>query len=430
MAGRSRVPVSSLFRTSLVIACFCIGSAAPSFPCTTAVISGRATVDGRPILWKNRDTQQTLNEVVLFNDDKGYETLAVVNAGNRSAIWMGVNEAGLCIENSVTRDLAHPKDVEGPGNGGFMLMALRRCATVEEVRRLLEETDKTGRSTCANFGVIDACGGAALFETSRNAHVMFDANDPRTAPEGIVVRSNFSLTGQSFDAPPSPEQLADVYSGERYLRACHLMSAVAGDELDLRYVLRHCARDMADAECVPFPGTVNGADGSLPEFISTGNTISRTTTVSYAVFHGVRSGEDPLLTTMWLGLGDPKFTVAVPCWVAADVVAAELQGKKKGGPLGQASTALRERYYSSETDGIRTEGLQEIWSQLWAFEDQLIDSLNKQLDRWRAEGVNPRAMAAQHLSAAEQALALMSEQVESAPLGQPAAAAESVAGSQ
>jgi hypothetical protein len=430
MSAHSCVPMRCLSRTAVVVGLVCFGSVATSVACTTAVISGRATMDGRPILWKNRDTQQTLNEVILFNDEEGYETLAVVNAGNRSSIWMGVNEAGLCIENSVTRDLAHPKDVEGPGNGGFMLMALRRCATVEEVQRLLEETDKSGRSTCANFGVIDARGGAVLFETSRNAHVMFDANDPRTAPEGIVVRSNFSMSGQSFDVPPSPGQLADIYSGERYLRACHLISAVAGDELDLRYVLRSCARDMADGRCVPFPGTVNGPDGSLPEFIETSNTISRTTTVSFAVFHGVRSGEDPLLTTMWLGLGDPKFAVAIPCWVGAEVVAAELQGKKHGGPLGQAAIALRERYYSSEDDGIRTDGLQEIWSQLWSFEDRLIDRLEKQLARWRADGVNPRAMAAQHLSAAEQALTLLSEQVESVPLAPPASAAESVAESQ
>jgi hypothetical protein len=26
------------------------------FPCTVAVVSGKATPDGRPLLWKNRDT--------------------------------------------------------------------------------------------------------------------------------------------------------------------------------------------------------------------------------------------------------------------------------------------------------------------------------------------------------------------------------------
>jgi len=60
--------------------------------CTTAVISGRATADGRPILWKNRDTSQAHNEVVLFTDGE-YRVLAVVNAGKRTSVLMVVNEA-------------------------------------------------------------------------------------------------------------------------------------------------------------------------------------------------------------------------------------------------------------------------------------------------------------------------------------------------
>lgn len=399
-----------VLRAACVAVVVGMGLGGTSWSCTTAVISGSATADGRPILWKNRDFRVTKNEVVRIENGK-YKAIALVNAGNRSSIWMGVNDAGLCIENSVTRDLDAPKEVTGPGNGGFMLLALKTCATVAEVKQLLEKTDLSGRSTCANFGVIDADGGAALFEASRNSHVMFDANDPQVAPQGIIVRSNFSMTGQSFDGMPTAEQLQNVYSGERFLRASDLLSSAAGDKLEIRYLLRHCARDLSGGDCVPYPGSVNGPAGSLPEFIETKNTISRTTTVSYAVFQGVRNGEDPLLTTMWLGLGDPKFSVAVPCWVAADVVATELQGKEEGGPLGQAAIALRERYYSSEGDGIRTDGLQEIWNDLWAFEDRLGRHVEERLSEWRKRGVNPRAMAAEHLSAAEQALATLSRHV-------------------
>jgi hypothetical protein len=389
-----------------------------AWPCTTAVVSGSATADGRPILWKNRDTKNTKNEVVLITDGK-HKTLAVVNAGSRSSIWMGVNEAGLCIENSVTRDLSGPSGVSGPGNGGFMLLALKTCATVEEVKQLLEKSDVTGRSTNANFGVIDAHGGAALFEASRNAHVMFDANDPDTAPHGMVIRSNFSLTGQKFETLPTAEQLEGIYSGERYLRATELLTAIDADRRDPRYVLRNCGRDMAGPDCVAYCGTVNGEPGELPAFINTKNTISRTTTVSYAVFQGVRPGEDPLLTTMWLGLGDPKFTVAVPCWVAVDAVAEELQGKKEGGAIGQAAIQLREQFYSGEQDGVRTDGLQEIWNELWAFEDRLYTTTQQQLEQWRKAGINRQAMTAQHLSACEQTLATLREQLKT--VTQPAA---------
>lgn len=33
-----------------------LGSAGPLSACTSAVISGKVTPDGRPLLWKNRDT--------------------------------------------------------------------------------------------------------------------------------------------------------------------------------------------------------------------------------------------------------------------------------------------------------------------------------------------------------------------------------------
>jgi hypothetical protein len=399
--------MSTHFRTSLVLMstfAVTLGVASAGRACTTAVISGKATAGGRPILWKNRDINTPKNEVVHLTNGK-YPVTALVNAGSRKSIWMGVNSAGLCIENSVTKDLAKPDGVKGPGNGDFMLLALQNCATVEEVKKLLEETDKTGRSTNANFGVIDAHGGAALFETSRIEHVMYDANDPETAPEGIVVRSNFSMTGQGFTTRPTPEMLAEIYSGGRYRRACDLILPAAG-RLDVKWFVRNCARDLSNAQCVPHPGTVNGPAGSLPEFIATKNTISRTTTVSFAVFQGVKPGEDPLLTTMWLGLGDPKFSIALPFWVATESVAEEFRGAQ-GGPLCQASIALREQFYSKDEDVIRTAGLPAVWQTFWPFEDELLSRVDRKLVEWRTSGIDRESMRAIHVSSAEQALALV-----------------------
>jgi hypothetical protein len=398
-------------------------AANPCRACTTAVVSGSATPDGRPLLWKNRDISTTRNEVIRIDGGK-YRLIAVVNCGSRSSIWMGVNDAGLCIENSLSRDLSFPEGVTGPGNGGFMLTALQSCATVGEFQKLLEATDVTGRATTANFGVIDAHGGAALFETSRKAHRMFDANDPAVAPQGFVVRSNFSFTGQKLEEPPTPEKLKDVYAGERYLRAETLLTAArnrgeaatgtsdAGG-IDARFLTLCCARDLADGEGNPHPGSVNGPAGQLPEFIPTKSTISRTTTVSFAVFQGVKPGEDPLLTTMWVGLGDPKFSVAVPCWVAAGEVSSELVGKEVS-PLCAAAIELRKKYYSQERDGITTEGLPEIWSEVWSFEAAAFERVEAKLEQWRSQGIDGDSMRAIHVSTAEQALATLKGQLERA----------------
>ena len=38
-------------------------------PCTTAIVSGRLTADGRPLLWKNRDTDDLDNILKYFIQD-------------------------------------------------------------------------------------------------------------------------------------------------------------------------------------------------------------------------------------------------------------------------------------------------------------------------------------------------------------------------
>src|SRR5690606_34396290 len=183
--------------------------------------------------------------------------------GQRNAIWMGVNAAGFCIENSVTRDLSQP-GAKGLGNGGLMLQALKQCATVHDFEALLQATNGS-RATNANFGVIDADGGAVIFESSPSAYQKFDANDPEVAPQGYVVRANFSFMGSGIDKLEDEQPLAEIYSGGRFLRGCRLMDlALADGQLSYAYLLQHNTRDYADATGSAVSGSINGPFGPLP----------------------------------------------------------------------------------------------------------------------------------------------------------------------
>lgn len=395
---------SPTVRAGLALASVILWAAArPAAACTTAVVSGRATADGRPLLWKNRDTSERNNRVV-YSDGPGYAYLAVVNAGTTRSVWMGVNEKGFCIENSLVKDMPRG-DKPGMGNGEFMRHALATCATVGEFEVLLRKTDGTGRRTQSNYGVIDAEGGAAIFETGHVSYVKFDANDPAVAPRGYVVRSNFAMTGTGRATTEDGGDLADVYSGERYLRADALLSGAAG-RLDHRHVLRRCCRDPADPWGRPFPGSVNGGPGPLPAAIDTASTISRRTTVSAAAFHGVRPGEDPRLTTMWVMLGEPAFAVAVPCWVRAGAVAPALQGEKLS-PLCSAAVAVRRAFYGEEGKLLLTAGLPELWSQTRELEDAILDETERHLARWRMAPPDREEVGAYHRAAGARALDLL-----------------------
>ncbi|RCS53883.1 peptidase C45 [Bremerella cremea] len=392
------------------------------YACTTAVISGKVTADGRPLLWKNRDTSSNLhNEVAVIEGGK-FQAVAVVNAGERKTVWMGVNEAGFCIENSLSKDLAIKGGASGPGNGTIMRMALQTCKTVADFQKLLEETNQTGRSTVANYGVIDAHGGAGLFETGPKTFKFFDANDPQVAPNGYIVRSNFATTARKIGANPKPEQLEEIYSSDRFLCACRTLESCRSDELiSLQEVVRNCARDLSDDSGVPYPGSVNGSPGSLPEILSTKNTISRTTTVSAAVFHGVKPGEDPKLTTMWTMLGDPKFSIAVPTFPIGSVQ--DDLTDEKGGEIGEIAISLRDWNMTADKESIVTTSLPDIWQDVWPVEDLLLDRTLAAKQRWATEGVSLKEVKNLQEKAAEAAMQAMEKELleaKEAALAQPA----------
>jgi len=112
----------------------------PLFPCTVAVISAKASREGRALLWKNRDTSVEDN-MVVFIQGKKWGIIALVNASDPTGrnVWAGCNQAGLAIMNSASGDLA-PSQGGMAHNGSFMRRALEECATVDDVEKLLHST--------------------------------------------------------------------------------------------------------------------------------------------------------------------------------------------------------------------------------------------------------------------------------------------------
>ena len=190
-------------------------------PCTLAVVSGKATASGRPLMWKNRDTSDPDNKLAFFKGPK-HDFIGVVISEDPAPaeVWGGQNTAGFAVMNSQADDLGDAaRKLDGAGNGAFMKLALGECATVEEFEALLVR-ERGKWDLTANFGVIDAEGGACFFETGRDSFVKFDARDPSVAPFGTLVRTNFAFT--------SPDPLR----GGGFIRfeSCLLYTSDAADE--------------------------------------------------------------------------------------------------------------------------------------------------------------------------------------------------------
>lgn len=344
--------------------------------CTVAVISGKATVDGRPLLWKNRDTSHLNNEVAYFDDGR-FPYIGVINAGDRSQVWMGVNAAGFAIMNSESQDLeGDTLDAEGT----FMKQALMECATAAEFETLLIRTNETDRDTKANFGVIDSTGAAVIFETGNTTFTKFDANEPDTAPLGFVARANFAKTGTGKG-----------YGHIRYNRANELLEKFIREQnLSHETMLKYIARDLKNDKTDPYPLPFTGSeDGNPVGYLKTHDSINRFRTASCAVFHGVLPGESAKLTTMWIILGEPVCGVAVPLWAAAGKVPPELDGDKTS-LLNDIIHQIEGNVYpdSSLKKYLNTAGLVNTdWPnsmpELLKIESKIVNKTRSKLNTWR-----------------------------------------------
>lgn len=301
------------------------------FPCTVAVVSGRATRDGRPLMWKNRDTSGLDNKMIYLKGEK-YAFIGLIDARDKKPenIWAGINTQGFAIMNSASEDLSEGQSGM-MNNGRFMKRALSECANILDFENLLNRTNGN-RNVGANFGVIDAQGNACFYETSNSTFQKFDTKDPKVAPQGYIIRTNYA-----FSAPVKNGGGGYI----RFERASRLFQAASAEErLDYKFILQEAARDLVNEKLKSFPLTdPKISDSSSPVFINTDDTINRNSTASVALFHGVSDPEKAYLATMWILLGQPVCSVAVPLWANASSVPKVLSGPETA-PLNDFARAL------------------------------------------------------------------------------------------
>ncbi len=353
-------------------------------PCTVAVISGKATADGRPLLWKNRDTGQPNNKVVFIKGEK-YSFLGVINSedNNATSVWQGINSMGFAIINSASNDLLPEKGIAS-GNGVLMRRALGMCADVGEFEDLLQSTNGK-RRVAANYGVIDAYGNACFFETSHSSYAKFDANDPETAPSGYILRTNFAFSAQE-------KNRGGGYI--RFERISHIFEeGAAGEKLNLQFILKKSSRDLANEKLLSFPLTLDlKTDAASPRYIRTNDTINRISTISVSVFHGAPGIEKPHLATMWIILGQPICSVALPLWVNSESVPSVLGGQVTA-PMHDLSKKLISYLYHDQRGNMgqymdlsrflnyKDGGFLPI---IFSIEDQIIRETDQKLKEWEA----------------------------------------------
>jgi len=365
---------------------FLLPGSMKALACTAAVISGKATPDGRPMIWKHRDSDHPQNAIRYFNDGE-YASIGLINSADKAgeAIWAGYNSAGFAIINTASYNLLAEGDTVKlkDREGIVMRQALQQCASVEEFEEFLKKAPKP-MGVEANFGVIDARGGAAWFETGQYTFTKLDVTDPSVAPQGYLVHTNFSFTG-------------DPSRGAGHIRfntAQNLFfQASQQGNLTVRWILQEASRSLwhsligADLEQSDLPA-------GTQHFVHFTDFIPRNSSTSSVVIQGVAPGEEVAFTTMWTILGFPLTSVVIPLWLEGGGQQPSLVMVNGNGvaPLCEKSLQLKERLFPvrqsyggnyMEVAALLNRDGSGILQQLRPIEYEIFELAAKKLNAWR-----------------------------------------------
>ncbi len=337
------------------------------FACTIGVASGSVTNDGRPLMWKSRDVGGS--QVVKFNDEGRNDFIGIGSVGS-SYFWMGVNEKGFAIGNALSSDLDRPM-----GNGDLMLYCLARCETLADFEAILDSTNAEGRDTHTNYAVIDAEGGAAMYEVGTTEYWKFDTQDD---PNGYIVRANFSFNGEGSSGI------------ERYNRSNAIMEELQADNnINYRSILQIHSRDLSDSQSIPYeiPYLAQYEPGKPWGYVRANQSISNPGNGSTAVFRGVLPYEPAELTVMWALLGQPAGAIAVPVFPVG--LPPEETNTDDSSALCERAIELKGMIYDCPGSTLYADSYKlvnndetGIWEQVFPMEEELFDTFDTYFDSW------------------------------------------------
>jgi len=222
-------------------------------------------------------------------------------------VWGGYNEAGFAIINTAAYnnnlgDTTKFMDQEGV----VMKLALQTCQSLSDFEKLLETLPRP-MGVDANFGVIDAFGGAAYYEAGNRDFKKYDANDPAIAPNGLLIRTNHSMRAD----------LTNGFGFCRYHTAESVLNQAATEkQLTPAFLFNHLSRNLTHSLTKTDLWTELPAKKEVPEFKFFIDYIPRILSSAAICIVGAKDQEHVNQAMMWTVLGFPLTSVAIPVWIA------------------------------------------------------------------------------------------------------------------
>ena len=293
--------------------------------CTSMIVGAKASANGRPLLWKHRDTGTEHNFVDTVCRPGQYRYVALYNGGDslRAEAWMGMNDTGFGIMNTASYNLAPDTAKLVDQEGVVMTKALAHCRTVADFAHLLDTLPRP-MGVQANFGVIDAYGEGAYFETNDNGYKAYYLKDTE---DDILMRTNYSFSGNDTTG----------YGYVRYDNLCHLAETpIKERNLTPEFFTEEVSRSFYHSRL----GRDVLCDSARWAYDM--DFIPRRISSASIVIEGVAEGQNPQDAIMWTVIGYP------PCShvraVTVDSVPAELRPTAPGWRSPACNEVLKAKY--------------------------------------------------------------------------------------
>ena len=334
---------------SISLTVSCLMSSSETMACTSAIIGAEASASGRPLLWKHRDTSTTDNKIeyVPASTDGGYAYVALFNAKDRnlSEAWIGMNEMGFAVMNTASYNL---KDDNVPAKnmdkeGLVMTIALKTCRTVDDFEELLSTLPRP-MGVEANFGVIDALGNGAFFETNNHSFTKYDLKD---SPNHALIRTNYSHSGRKGKGYGYVRE-----ANAEYLLKDAIEEGNVSSEMLTELVSRSFYHDVRGEDALEANSRWAVDEDFIPRYKSTAT----------IVIEGIKPLRDIDDATpdiiipqyiMWTGLGYPPVTDIYPVWCHQKGIEEGLRGIGPNGtsPIGNESKKRRGEVFPPRKGG-------------------------------------------------------------------------------
>lgn len=304
--------------------------------CTSAIISADRTVNGRPLLWKHRDTSNANSRIAYIPaaNDSDICFVALFNAddpGNRQA-WIGMNAAGFAIMNTASYNIL-PKGIKSADREGLLMaLALKRCRTVDDFALLLHSLPKP-LGVEANFGVIDAFGNGAFFETGNDSYQRFNLSD---SPNGILVRTNFSYSGREGEGSGHIRHQNAMNQLLPYAKTHSITPELLTEKLSRTFYRATEDKNFLNSDSV----RIIADSDFIPRFTSVATVVIEGIAPSKSIPSAEFIGQQYI---MWTGLGYPPCAEIRPVFCRPDGVEIGLMGCGPNNHAPLADTAQRKR---------------------------------------------------------------------------------------